>query len=142
MLTGLRSPGIGRIPHLGGQVTWVCPDAAGFDWGEVPSPAGIAGHVSDLGLVVAGDIVYNGVHPYLAGGEKARPLAERRNHWIAVIDKIAAVDRASSSRGTRPHLFPGTTVNDRARRVVASDLRKRSAVRYGRRGRGGDGRRR
>jgi hypothetical protein len=106
MLTGLRSPGIGRIPHLGGRVTRVCPDATGFDWGEVPSPAGIAGHVSDLGLVVAGDVVHNGVHPCLAGGEKARPLAERRNQWIAAIDKVAAVDRASSSRGQGPTSSP------------------------------------
>ncbi|MFF9158580.1 MBL fold metallo-hydrolase [Streptomyces sp. NPDC014846] len=48
-------------------------------------------HVPSIGLVVAGDIVYNGVHPYLAGGEKARPLPERRADWIAAIDKIAAV---------------------------------------------------
>ncbi|MET8331432.1 hypothetical protein [Streptomyces sp. NPDC005181] len=111
----------------------------------------------------------NHVHPYLAGGERARPLPDRRNDWIAAIDKIAAVNPCAVVAGhknpkndddprhvdetrqylrdteevaavarhanefadltllrhldrinptilslTAEHLFPGTTVNDRA----------------------------
>ncbi|MEU6574900.1 MBL fold metallo-hydrolase [Streptomyces sp. NPDC046805] len=58
-------------------------------------------HVPSIGLVVAGDIVYNGVHPYLAGGERARPLPERRADWIAAIDKIAAVHPRAASPAWR-----------------------------------------
>ncbi|MEV4600066.1 MBL fold metallo-hydrolase [Amycolatopsis sp. NPDC049253] len=57
-------------------------------------------HVPDLGLVVAGDIVYNGVHPFLAGGD-----AQRRRDWIAAIDKIAALDPAAVVAG---HKAPGS----------------------------------
>ena len=35
-------------------------------------------HVPELGLAVAGDIVYNGVHLFLAGGD-----AQRRRDWVA-----------------------------------------------------------
>lgn len=42
-------------------------------------------HVPDLDLIVAGDIVYNDVHPFL--GEAATP--ERRRSWLACLDKIA-----------------------------------------------------
>lgn len=51
-------------------------------------------HVPELDLVVAGDIVYNGVHPFLAGGD-----AQRRRDWIAAIDKIAALKPAAVVAG-------------------------------------------
>jgi glyoxylase-like metal-dependent hydrolase (beta-lactamase superfamily II) len=44
-------------------------------------------HVPDLGLVVAGDAVYNDVHLYLAESDP-----DRRQAWIAAIDTIAALD--------------------------------------------------
>jgi glyoxylase-like metal-dependent hydrolase (beta-lactamase superfamily II) len=40
-------------------------------------------HVPDLGLVVAGDAVYNDVHLYLAESDP-----ERRKAWISAIDRI------------------------------------------------------
>ncbi|RFU28434.1 hypothetical protein B7463_g7923, partial [Scytalidium lignicola] len=45
-------------------------------------------HVPDLNLVVAGDIVYNDVHPFL--GEAATP--ERRNSWLASLRGIEALN--------------------------------------------------
>ncbi|WP_208720092.1 MBL fold metallo-hydrolase [Amycolatopsis circi] len=56
-------------------------------------------HVPDLGLVVAGDIVYNGVHPFLAGGDE-----QRRRDWIAAIDQIAALKPTAVVAG---HKAPG-----------------------------------
>jgi glyoxylase-like metal-dependent hydrolase (beta-lactamase superfamily II) len=44
-------------------------------------------HVPDVGLVIAGDAVYNDVHLYLAESDPAR-----RKAWIAAIDRIEALD--------------------------------------------------
>jgi glyoxylase-like metal-dependent hydrolase (beta-lactamase superfamily II) len=44
-------------------------------------------HVPSLGLVAAGDVVYNGVHPYL--GESN---AQRRLEWIDVLDTLDALE--------------------------------------------------
>ncbi len=57
-------------------------------------------HVPDLGLAVAGDIVYNGVHLALAGGD-----AQRRRDWVSAIDKIAALHPKAVVAG---HKAPGS----------------------------------
>jgi glyoxylase-like metal-dependent hydrolase (beta-lactamase superfamily II) len=44
-------------------------------------------HIPDIGLVVAGDAVYNDVHLYLAESDP-----ERRKEWIAAIDTIEALE--------------------------------------------------
>ena len=44
-------------------------------------------HVPDIGLVVAGDAVYNDVHLYLAESDP-----DRRNAWISAIDRIEALE--------------------------------------------------
>jgi glyoxylase-like metal-dependent hydrolase (beta-lactamase superfamily II) len=44
-------------------------------------------HIPDIGLVVAGDAVYNDVHLYLAESDP-----DRRKQWIAAIDTIEALD--------------------------------------------------
>jgi glyoxylase-like metal-dependent hydrolase (beta-lactamase superfamily II) len=44
-------------------------------------------HVPSVGLVVAGDAVYNGTHPYLA-----ETNALTRLEWIAALDKIEALN--------------------------------------------------
>lgn len=64
-------------------------------------------HVPELGLVVAGDIVYNGVHLFLAGGD-----AKRRRDWVAAIDKIAALSPKAVIAG---HKAPGS--NDGPRQL-------------------------
>jgi glyoxylase-like metal-dependent hydrolase (beta-lactamase superfamily II) len=43
-------------------------------------------HVPSIGLVVAGDAVYNGVHLYLAESSK-----HTRPEWLAALDKISAL---------------------------------------------------
>jgi glyoxylase-like metal-dependent hydrolase (beta-lactamase superfamily II) len=43
-------------------------------------------HVPSIGLIVAGDAVYNGIHPYL--GESS---AQTRLEWIGALDKLAAL---------------------------------------------------
>jgi len=43
-------------------------------------------HVPSLGLVVAGDVVYNGIHPYLGETD-----TRSRLEWIAALDKLEAL---------------------------------------------------
>ncbi|MDG4823931.1 MBL fold metallo-hydrolase [Asanoa sp. WMMD1127] len=45
-------------------------------------------HAPSIGLVVAGDSVYNGVHPYLA---EAGPGADRLGGWFGALDTVAAL---------------------------------------------------
>jgi glyoxylase-like metal-dependent hydrolase (beta-lactamase superfamily II) len=44
-------------------------------------------HVPDIGLVVAGDAAYNGVHQYLAESD-----SQGRQDWLAALDIIEALD--------------------------------------------------
>jgi glyoxylase-like metal-dependent hydrolase (beta-lactamase superfamily II) len=44
-------------------------------------------HVPSIGLLVSGDAVYNGIHPYLAETDK-----ESRREWIATLDKLEALN--------------------------------------------------
>jgi glyoxylase-like metal-dependent hydrolase (beta-lactamase superfamily II) len=43
-------------------------------------------HVPSLGLIVAGDVVYNGIHPYLAETTPAT-----RREWIEALDRLEAL---------------------------------------------------
>jgi len=43
-------------------------------------------HVPSIGLIVGGDVVYNGVHPYLS-----ETSTESRLEWIAALDRLAAL---------------------------------------------------
>ena len=45
-------------------------------------------NIPSIGLVVAGDAVYNDVHLYLAESN-----AQRRREWIAALDKIESLNR-------------------------------------------------
>ena len=43
-------------------------------------------YVPSIGLVVAGDVVYNGIHPYLAETTK-----QTRQEWMAALDKLESL---------------------------------------------------
>jgi glyoxylase-like metal-dependent hydrolase (beta-lactamase superfamily II) len=43
-------------------------------------------HVPSIGLIVAGDVVYNGIHPYLAETD-----TQSRLEWIAALDRLEAL---------------------------------------------------
>ena len=44
-------------------------------------------HVPSLGLIVGGDTVYNGVHPYLSETDRLS-----RREWISTLDGLAALN--------------------------------------------------
>lgn len=66
-------------------------------------------HVPSLGLLVAGDVLYNGVHLYLAesanGGRQA---------WLAAIDQVAALNPQVVIAGHK-----NAALNDSAPRIFA-----------------------
>ena len=56
-------------------------------------------HVPSIGLVVAGDAVYNGIHPFLNESNR-----QTRLEWIAALDKIDALKPVAVVAG---HKIPG-----------------------------------
>jgi glyoxylase-like metal-dependent hydrolase (beta-lactamase superfamily II) len=56
-------------------------------------------HVPSIGLVVAGDAVYNGIHPFLNESNR-----QTRRDWIAALDKIDALKPSAVVAG---HKIPG-----------------------------------
>jgi glyoxylase-like metal-dependent hydrolase (beta-lactamase superfamily II) len=67
-------------------------------------------HVPDIGLVIAGDAVYNDVHLYLAESDP-----ERRKAWISAIDTIEALEPGAvisghkrAGRADDPHTLEDT----------------------------------
>src|ERR1700683_3779299 len=55
-------------------------------------------HVPDIGLVVAGDAAYNGVHQYLAESD-----SQGRQDWLAALDIIEALDPRAVVGGHKRH---------------------------------------
>jgi hypothetical protein len=51
-------------------------------------------YVPSIGLIAAGDVAYNGVHPYLA-----ETTIETRKEWINAIDKLIALHPKSVVAG-------------------------------------------
>jgi glyoxylase-like metal-dependent hydrolase (beta-lactamase superfamily II) len=74
-------------PLTGGGFDLEGHDLVSVDLGHTDTDDTTCLHVPDIGLVVAGDAVYNDVHVYLAESD-----ADRRKAWIAAIDTIEALD--------------------------------------------------
>jgi glyoxylase-like metal-dependent hydrolase (beta-lactamase superfamily II) len=55
--------------------------------GQADIPHNTVLHVPSLGAVIAGDVAYNGINPFLAAS-----APDEWPHWIASIDKIAALN--------------------------------------------------
>ncbi len=85
-------------------------------------------YVPSIGLVVAGDIVYNGIHPYL---KETTP--ETRREWIAALDKIESLrprfvvaghkvpeneDSPSNIKATRDYLLDFERLNSKTKTVL------------------------
>src|SRR6187551_797482 len=55
--------------------------------GYTDTPDSTSLHVPSIGLIVAGDVVYNGIHPYLA--ETTTRTREQWIHALAELDALA-----------------------------------------------------
>ena len=65
-------------------------------------------HVPSIGLIVGGDVVYNGIHPYLGETD-----AQSRLEWISTLDKLEALKPTAAVAG---HKVPE---NDDDPRIIA-----------------------
>ena len=65
-------------------------------------------HVPSIGLIVGGDVVYNGIHPYLGETDAASRL-----EWISTLDKL---ERLKPKAVVAGHKMPG---NDDDPRIIA-----------------------
>ncbi len=77
-------------------------------------------HVPEMGLLVAGDVVYNGVHQYLteSGG------AEGIEHWLAALDIAEALNPATVIAGHKdPRAFDNPSQIHETRRYL-TDARR------------------
>ena len=77
-------------------------------------------HVPEMGLLVAGDVVYNGVHQYLteSGG------AEGIEHWLAALDIAEALNSATVIAGHKdPRAFDNPSQIQATRRYL-TDARR------------------
>ena len=71
---------------LAGELTLEGHKLAVIDMGRTDTARSTALHVPSLDLIVAGDTVYNGIHPYLAETDTASRL-----EWIAALDRLEAL---------------------------------------------------
>jgi glyoxylase-like metal-dependent hydrolase (beta-lactamase superfamily II) len=58
-------------------------------------------HVPDLDLVVAGDLVYNGIHPWLAGS-----TASSRAAWLEALDRVERLGASTIVAGHKDAAAP------------------------------------
>lgn len=71
---------------LEGELTLEGHELVVIDMGRTDTARSTALHVPSLDLIVAGDTVYNGIHPYLAETD-----TQSRLEWIAALDRLAAL---------------------------------------------------
>lgn len=71
---------------LEGELTLEGHELVVIDMGRTDTARSTALHVPSLDLIVAGDTVYNGVHPYLAETD-----TQSRLEWIAALDRLEAL---------------------------------------------------
>lgn len=72
--------------HLEGELTLEGHKLVVVDMGRTDTARSTALHVPSLDLIVAGDTVYNGIHPYLAETD-----TQSRLEWIAALGRLEAL---------------------------------------------------
>jgi glyoxylase-like metal-dependent hydrolase (beta-lactamase superfamily II) len=96
-----------------------------IEQGRTDCPDSTSLHVPSIGLVVAGDVVYNQCHMY-AGDT----TPESRKNWIAALDRLAALNSAMVVAG---HKKPGapdspSTIQDTKRYLQDFDRLQKAAA--------------
>jgi len=95
-----------------------------IEQGRTDSPASTSLHVPSIGLIVAGDVVYNQCRMYVGD-----TTAESRENWIAALDRLAALNPAIVVAG---HKKPGApdsaaTIQDTKRYLQDFDRVQKTA---------------
>jgi glyoxylase-like metal-dependent hydrolase (beta-lactamase superfamily II) len=118
----------GQVPT--GEVEVTVVDERGFDLdgvalvpvevGHTDTDATTMLHAPELGLLVAGDVVYNGVHPYLTESGGVTGIDE----WLAALDTAEALKPATVIGGHKdPGAFDAPTQIQETRRYL-TDARR------------------
>ena len=68
-----------------------------IDAGRTDTTYSMCLHVPSIGLIVAGDVVYNGIHPFLGETD-----TQSRLEWIATLDKLEALNPKAVIAGHKP----------------------------------------
>ena len=95
-----------------------------IEQGRTDSPDSTSLHVSSIGLIVAGDVVYNQCRMYVGD-----TTPESRKNWIAALDQLAALNPAMVVAG---HKKPGapdspSTIQDTKRYLQDFDRLQKTA---------------
>ncbi|MDT5319715.1 MAG: hypothetical protein QOD88_2237 [Mycobacterium sp.] len=77
-------------------------------------------HIPEIGLIVAGDVVYNGVHPYLTESGGMR----RINAWLTALDIAEALHPEAVIAGHKDPLASDTPSQIQATRKYLTDARR------------------
>lgn len=85
---------IAAEPITNGILTLERHELIPIDAGRTDTAPSTCLHVPSIGLIVAGDAVYNGIHPYL--GETT---ADSRLEWIATLDRLEALSPSAVIAG-------------------------------------------
>ncbi len=118
----------GQIPS--GELDVSTVDEGGFELddvslipvevGHTDTDATTMLHVPEMGLLVAGDVVYNGVHPYLTESGGVAGIDE----WLAALDAAEALRPATVIAGHKdPHAFDNPSQIQATRRYL-TDARR------------------
>lgn len=118
----------GQLPAGEADVTIV--DGAGFELdgvalvpvevGHTDTDATTMLHVPDTGLLVAGDVVYNGVHLYLTESGGVGGLEE----WLAALDTAETLDPVTVVAGHKTPGAPDAPAQIHATRRYLTDARR------------------
>jgi glyoxylase-like metal-dependent hydrolase (beta-lactamase superfamily II) len=98
------------VPIPGDRLTLEGHDLVIVETGDTDSADSTVLHIPDLELVVAGDVIYNGVHMYLA----QRAVVGSLDPWRAAIDTVAALQPRHIVCGHQ-----NRQLDDDARRTIA-----------------------
>jgi glyoxylase-like metal-dependent hydrolase (beta-lactamase superfamily II) len=74
-------------PLVGGELEIEGRKLVVVDAGRTDAAHSTCLHVPSIGLIVSGDVVYNGIHPYLSETDR-----QSRLEWIASLDKLRALN--------------------------------------------------
>jgi glyoxylase-like metal-dependent hydrolase (beta-lactamase superfamily II) len=96
-----------------------------IEQGRTDCPDSTSLHVPSIGLIVAGDVVYNQCHMYVGD-----TTLESRENWIAALDRLTALNPAIVVAG---HKKPGapdspSAIQDTKRYLLDFDRLKRTTV--------------
>lgn len=125
-----------QIPHIittaeamqGNQLTLEGHPLIVVNVGHTDTDDSTCLHVPSIGLVVAGDAVYNGIHPFLNESNR-----QTRLEWLAALDKIDALQARAVVAG---HKIPGNDdkpqIVDETRQYLRDFIRLNDSTRTAR----------